>query len=338
MKTTLKDIAERVGVTSQLVSFYLNHPETTRVAKETRDKIDEAVKQLDYHPNSVARALCTGKTKTIGLIIGGLTARKRGCYIHSLMNEAKKHGYHLLTAITNYDQEEEREVLEYMMGRQVDGIIYTLYLSPQNDLYRRLQETGFPILMHEPQAKKDFNSIGHDYRNSLPDAVKAFQALGKNEIMYLGASIDREYEFLRKLEQKEAFSLTHEVISPEPNHSENMISVVLKKRPSAILTFNVPFLCELFEEIARNAPGYRPACITAYSLPFDRIPNELVIGVIRRFHKERTKQEISRMLEIIGHPAEKRKKIELPTEYVPSEKLEALRNEQLNDPYYKQFK
>ena len=58
MKATLKDIAARVGVTSQLVSFYLNHPETTRVARETREKIDAAVKELNYRPNSVARALC----------------------------------------------------------------------------------------------------------------------------------------------------------------------------------------------------------------------------------------------------------------------------------------
>ena len=55
MKATLKDIAARVGVTSQLVSFYLNHPETTRVARETREKIDAAVKELNYRPNSVAR-------------------------------------------------------------------------------------------------------------------------------------------------------------------------------------------------------------------------------------------------------------------------------------------
>ena len=150
MKATLKDIAARVGVTSQLVSFYLNHPETTRVARETREKIDAAVKELNYRPNSVARALCTGKTGTIGLIMGGLTERKRGCYIHSLMNEAKRYGYHLLTAITNYNQREEQEILEYMLGRQVDGILYTLQLAPGNRISQRLHESRFPILMHAP--------------------------------------------------------------------------------------------------------------------------------------------------------------------------------------------
>ena len=154
MKATLKDIAARVGVTSQLVSFYLNHPETTRVARETREKIDAAVKELNYRPNSVARALCTGKTGTIGLIMGGLTERKRGCYIHSLMNEAKRYGYHLLTAITNYNQREEQEILEYMLGRQVDGILYTLQLAPGNRISQRLHESRFPILMHARRRRR----------------------------------------------------------------------------------------------------------------------------------------------------------------------------------------
>ena len=140
MKATLKDIAARVGVTSQLVSFYLNHPETTRVARETREKIDAAVKELNYRPNSVARALCTGKTGTIGLIMGGLTERKRGCYIHSLMNEAKRYGYHLLTAITNYNQREEQEILEYMLGRQVDAV--ELVLPEGTDT------PAFPLTLH----------------------------------------------------------------------------------------------------------------------------------------------------------------------------------------------
>ncbi len=338
MKTTLKDIAEHVGVTPQLVSFYLNHPETTRVAKKTRDRIDDAVKELDYQPNSVARALCTGKTKTIGLIIGGLTARKRGCYIHALMNEAKKYGNHLLTAITNYDQKEEQEILRYMMGRQVDGIIYTLYLDPENETCRRLRETGFPILMHEPQANDDFNTIGHDCRRSVEDAVNAFLNLGKNEIMYLGTESDHEYQCFSELSRRKPFSLTCEAVRPEPGCDENAIVHVLKKRPPAIFTSDVPLLRELLEEIEQNEPDYRPACVTVYSLPFDRIRSELVIGVEHRFHKERVEREIRRMLEIIERPGGKPEKIRLRTEYIPSEKLDAVRKEQLNDPYYQQFK
>ena len=216
MKATLKDIAARVGVTSQLVSFYLNHPETTRVARETREKIDAAVKELNYRPNSVARALCTGKTGTIGLIMGGLTERKRGCYIHSLMNEAKRYGYHLLTAITNYNQREEQEILEYMLGRQVDGILYTLQLAPGNRISQRLHESRFPILMHAPQAEENFNTIGHDCRDSLVAAVDALLARGRREITWLGTFHNEEETFLRQLAQEKSFRLKALLIRRRP--------------------------------------------------------------------------------------------------------------------------
>ena len=338
MKTTLKDIAEYVGVTPQLVSFYLNHPETTRVAKETRGRIDEAVKRLDYHPNSVARALCTGRTKTIGLVMGGLTERKRGCYIHALMNEAKKYGYYLLTAITNYDQKEEQEILEYMMGRQVDGILYTLYLSPGARICQRLHKTGFPILLHAPQANQDFNTIDYDCTRAVEDALRAFLERGAREILYLGAPNDGEYRNLCELRGKEPFSLLFRPLPPEPGSFELAVAEVLKKRPSAIFTVNVIFLQELLDRINESAPEYRPACVTVYSVPFDWIRNDRVIGVVHRFYRECVESEIRRMLEIIEHPEEPPQKLVLPTEYVSAEQLEAIRMQQLNDPYYKQFK
>lgn len=337
MKATLKDIAERVGVTSQLVSFYLNHPDTTRVARETRRKIDEAVKQLNYRPNTVARALCTGKTGTIGLIMGGLTERKRGCYIHSLMNEAKRYGYHLLTAITNYSQQEEQEVLEYMLGRQVDGIIYTLQLAPGSGIYQRLRESRFPILTHAPQEEKDFNTIGHDCRNSLAAAVDALLARGHREITCLGTFHDEEEEILRQLAQKKSFRLKTLPITPDPEETDRLTAAVLQERPAAIMTFNVSFLRRLLEKRETVSPDYHPDCVTAYSLPFEWLRSELVIGAVYRLHKERVVQEISRMLEIIRHPECEVKAIRLPTKYLSAGEISTLREKQLLDPYYKPF-
>ena len=58
MRATLKDIAERVGVTKALVSLYLNnHPLSVKIAKSTKEKIDRAVKELNYHPSTTWRLL-----------------------------------------------------------------------------------------------------------------------------------------------------------------------------------------------------------------------------------------------------------------------------------------
>ena len=193
--------------------------------------------------------------------MGGLTERKRGCYIHSLMNEAKRYGYHLLTAITNYNQREEQEILEYMLGRQVDGILYTLQLAPGNRISQRLHESRFPILMHAPQAEENFNTIGHDCRDSLVAAVDALLARGRREITWLGTFHNEEETFLRQLAQEKSFRLKALLITPDPEETDRLTAAVLRECPPAIMTFNVSFLRNLLEEIEAFLPPTGPTAL-----------------------------------------------------------------------------
>ena len=74
MRATIKDIAERVGVSKSLVSMYLNnHPLASRIAERTKGKIDEAVREMNYQPSVTARALKNGKSRTIGLVIAEIS-------------------------------------------------------------------------------------------------------------------------------------------------------------------------------------------------------------------------------------------------------------------------
>ena len=65
-KVTLKDIAARAGVSVALVSNYLNHHPSARMTPATREKIDLALKELDYHCSDIARSLRTGRSRIIG--------------------------------------------------------------------------------------------------------------------------------------------------------------------------------------------------------------------------------------------------------------------------------
>ena len=67
MKATIKDIAKLVGVSPSTVSRVING--TASISDETKEKINKAMKELDYHPNSFARSLVNGNTFTIGLVI-----------------------------------------------------------------------------------------------------------------------------------------------------------------------------------------------------------------------------------------------------------------------------
>lgn len=337
MAPKLKDIAEHVGVSAQLVSFYLNHPGTTRVKKETRDRIDETVLKLNYRTNTIGRALSTGKTFTIGLIMGGFAARKRGCYVHALMNEAKKRGYHLLIAITNYDHAEERDALELMISRQVDGIIYTLDLEDGSEIAERLQALQFPLLLHSPVARKTFDTIDHDYRESAEALVRFLRERGRKTLFFQTSQPGEVCTHLTAATQKHGLGLTI-IRRNSPFGDEEFIRAVLRDRPDAILEHDDAVMRDILEAISAQAPEYRPDCFSSYSLPFEYIDHPLMAGYIRRFHEEKAAADIERIIARIENPGMEIQHMVLPTRFLTAEETREFRLKQLSQPAYRQFK
>ena len=115
MRTRIKDIAERVGVSTALVSMYLNDHPLARMAEDTKRKIDEAVR--DYQPSVTARSLKKGKSKTLGLVIADIASVYSGFSSEMLLDEADKHGYQLLISVTRFNKEKEQKCLQNLMNR-----------------------------------------------------------------------------------------------------------------------------------------------------------------------------------------------------------------------------
>lgn len=328
MKTTLKDIAKRVGVTPQLVSFYLNHPETTRVAEATRAQIDLAIRELDYHPNGMARALITGKSRTIGMLIGGLSHRKRGCFVHALMNAAKARGYHLLVTITNFNQQEEHEALEYMLSQQVDGIVYHLLLDPQNSLAIRMKKNHYPILINEPNAGNEFNTIKHN-PSAEEQALRVFASRGRQKICYAGRNSASISPDLRKL----AAELHLTFICEDSEYIEVLEQRINDSCCDAILFFS----SELAAHYCRRHPLDGLESIISYSLPFEYIEAPFIIGAIYHMFLECAEIEMDRLQAIIQAPRELPRTILLPSEYVAPARLKEIYDNQYRDPNYAMF-
>ena len=110
MRATLSDIARQVGVSKSLVSMYLNnHQLSSKIAAETKRKIDQAVKELDYKPSFAARALSNGKTRTIGMVCGGIKNPYFANLVEDAQEQAVRKGYQLLLGLTRWIPEEEKE-------------------------------------------------------------------------------------------------------------------------------------------------------------------------------------------------------------------------------------
>lgn len=178
MKATLNDIAQKVGVSKSLVSMYLNkHKLSVRIADETKKKIDYAVKTLNYQPSFTARALSNGKTKTIGMICGGIKNPYFACLVEDAMEEAAVYGYQLLLSLTRWIPEEEEKALENLLNRQIDGLICCIEPDPGTRAHELLENAAIPVLFLNRDEKK-FQTVYSDLFPALKKAMKCFAAHG----------------------------------------------------------------------------------------------------------------------------------------------------------------
>ncbi|QOY60554.1 LacI family DNA-binding transcriptional regulator [Thermophilibacter immobilis] len=129
-KTTLKDIANEVGVSITIVSGVLNgHP--VRVSEEKREEIVRVAKERKYLPNRIARSLVSRRSKTFGLIIPSIESRTYTSYTKNLEGLCQKEGFGLFIANTNDRLERDLATMAQLVERGVDGIFFV----PSNESY-----------------------------------------------------------------------------------------------------------------------------------------------------------------------------------------------------------
>ncbi len=146
-RVSLKDIAEKVGVSTALVSYVLNGLEKEkRVGPEVVKKIQAAAKELRYKPNQIARSLRKGSTSTIGLIVADISNPFFGQLARIIEDEAAKLGYTVIFGSSDEDCSKSEALIETLLNRQVDGII----LAPSegcNEQVKLLLESGLPVVL-----------------------------------------------------------------------------------------------------------------------------------------------------------------------------------------------
>lgn len=145
--TTIKDIARLAGVSVTAVSYALN--DTGTISDETRKRVQQAAKELNYHPNAFARHLKKRKTLTIGVFI----TRFGGSFYEEILE-----GIHDAVLQTDYELmvcPESRTIPRLLTQRQVDGAI-VFDSRTQSEMLLRLASKRFPIVVLDRYLKADY--------------------------------------------------------------------------------------------------------------------------------------------------------------------------------------
>ena len=155
---TIKDVAARAKVSSATVSHVING--TRKVAPATVERVQQAMKELDYHPNAIAQSLRTQKTNVIGAVVSDITNPFFATLIRGAEDAAIEAGYSLIVCNSDESLEKEDRYVRLLRRRQIDGLL----ISPVGD--------GSHSVVHElPKWKVPFVFVDRRVEDIEADAV-----------------------------------------------------------------------------------------------------------------------------------------------------------------------
>jgi len=144
MAVKMKDIAEALGVSLVTVSKALRqHPD---ISKQTRERIEAKVKELNYRPNLAARSLVTGRSSLIGLIVPDLLHPFFAEVARGLSLTLRERDYFLVLASSEEDPVLEQQEIEHMLAHRLDALVVAT-CQPEPAMLRRIQTGDTPLVL-----------------------------------------------------------------------------------------------------------------------------------------------------------------------------------------------
>ncbi|MDI1321914.1 MAG: LacI family DNA-binding transcriptional regulator [Algoriphagus sp.] len=206
-QVTMKEIAKKLGVSVSTISRALQ--DSPELHPETKRKIVEMAKEMNYQPNLLAQSLRISRTKTLGVIVPEIISHFFGSCVSGIQDTANSRGYNVMICQSNESIEQEKANIKSLVSSQVDGLLISL--SRETNHYEHLYELydrEIPFVLFDrvnediPVSKITFNDVGGAYQ-----VTKYLLETGCRRIMYVSGPEDlyiskkRKEGYLRALSE-----------------------------------------------------------------------------------------------------------------------------------------
>lgn len=238
-KKSIHDLAKELNVSATTISFVLNgKAEEKRISSEVSKRILKHVKEVGYRPNMLAKSLRTGQSKTIGMLVEGISNNFFASIARGVEEEAYKTGYKIFNSSTDNDTNKTKELIKAFRERQVDGYIIAPSPGIEEEI-KALIDENYPVIIFDryfPDVKSNiivvdnfggaYNAICHLIQNKYKNI--AFVTIDSNQ----NQMEDRLKGYLNAIEEngldqyifKIPFPLEHEALAEK-------INTILKEHP-----------------------------------------------------------------------------------------------------------
>lgn len=185
--TNIKEVAKLAGVSASTVSRVLtgNIP----VAEDTKERVLEAVKQLNYQPNVLAQGLKGARIKTIGLIIPNVRNLVFPAAIRGIEDTANQHGYSVVLCNTDESVEKEKFYIDSLRRRLIDGFIFST-ARPGYEHIDELKREGFPVVSLLRHHGNKIDAIVLDNFTGAYEATRYMLSRGLKRLAFINGWMD----------------------------------------------------------------------------------------------------------------------------------------------------
>jgi LacI family transcriptional regulator len=179
----IHDVARRARVSIATVSRVVNRVST--VDKDLADRVWKAVNEVGYLPDSQARALVSGRSRILGLIVSEITNPFFPELVQEFENLAVAQGYEVMIGSTNYDAARTESLIRRMQQRNVDGVAVMTF-GVEQDLVKKLVEHEFPLVFVDTGPDMpNIRVLKVNYGEGIREAVQHLAALGHRQIAFI---------------------------------------------------------------------------------------------------------------------------------------------------------
>lgn len=257
----MADVAKKAGVSKSTVSQYINK-RYEYMADSTKIRIEEAINELGYIPNFVAKSLKQKKSSSIGVIVANILHTFSTEIIRVIEDVCEERNFHMFICNADDDPKKEREYIETLMAKQVDGLI-VFPTSTNFKLYEELKKSGIPIVFVDRKTEKlIYPTVLLNNYQTADIAVSKLTEAGHKKIGVVSPSLANQ--LTPRVERIEGFKEALQKRGIEPNEDwiiaadrEEMIPKLEKvwrgnEKPDAFFSTNDISLIELLKFLNKN--------------------------------------------------------------------------------------
>jgi len=189
-RVTIKDVAQAAGVSTQTVSRVIN--KFSYVSEETRQRVEAVVEQLGYYPSTLARSLIQQRSYTLGTVTSGLKHIGPSRTLNGIADKADELGFMLLMKeLDNFDSSKVDAVIDSLLARQVDGI---LWLAPEigdNHAWvdEHMEKIPVPVLFIAMRPRAGISSLSTDNFQGAVMAIQHLLDCGRKKIGHISGPL-----------------------------------------------------------------------------------------------------------------------------------------------------